>query len=283
MLTTWCLCSPNATINLSFFHMFMFFYAHVLDSDRQSDSYAPFWRGFTYNIETLGIAGYNYHDDVIKWKHFPRYWPFVRGIQQSPVNSPHKGQWRGALMFSSWGWWFETQSRSLWRRCNDVGFTRQRGKGGGVSLFISDDMYILQEIRLVKVHIEFIFIKIDTNCHTYFIRLVSFGNAMYSILDNVAPKRLYMRGDYNLNLLKHEIHHPTENFLYIMHANYPIHLINRFSRITRESSTLRYYQIITMSMRMEYWKIAIMEHYTIFHLLNLKAEKSTTDRYKLFE
>ena len=36
------------------------------------------------------------HDDVIKWKHFPRYWPFVR----SPVNSPHKGQWHGALMFS---------------------------------------------------------------------------------------------------------------------------------------------------------------------------------------
>ena len=34
------------------------------------------------------------HDDVIKWKHFPRYWPFV------PVNSPHKGQWRGALMFT---------------------------------------------------------------------------------------------------------------------------------------------------------------------------------------
>ena len=39
-------------------------------------------------------------DDVIKWKHFPRYWPFVRGIQRSPVNSPHKGQWRRALMFS---------------------------------------------------------------------------------------------------------------------------------------------------------------------------------------
>ena len=38
------------------------------------------------------------HDDVIKWKHFPRYWPFVRGIHRSPVNSPHKGQWCGALM-----------------------------------------------------------------------------------------------------------------------------------------------------------------------------------------
>ena len=40
------------------------------------------------------------HDDVIKWKHFPRYWPFVRGNHRPPVNSPHKGQWRGTLMFS---------------------------------------------------------------------------------------------------------------------------------------------------------------------------------------
>ena len=47
----------------------------------------------------LGLRWSN-HDDVIKWKHFPRYWPFVRGIHRSPGNSPHKGQWRGALMFS---------------------------------------------------------------------------------------------------------------------------------------------------------------------------------------
>ena len=40
------------------------------------------------------------HDDVIKWKHFPRNWPFVREIHRSPVNFPHNGQWRGALMFS---------------------------------------------------------------------------------------------------------------------------------------------------------------------------------------
>ena len=43
---------------------------------------------------------YHTHDDVIKWKHFPRYWPFARGIHRSPVNSPYKGQWRGALLFS---------------------------------------------------------------------------------------------------------------------------------------------------------------------------------------
>ena len=41
-----------------------------------------------------------FHDDVIKLKHFPRYWHFVRGIHRSLVNCLHKGQWRGALMFS---------------------------------------------------------------------------------------------------------------------------------------------------------------------------------------
>ena len=40
------------------------------------------------------------HDDVIKWKHFPRNWPFMREILRSPVNSPHKGQCHGALRFS---------------------------------------------------------------------------------------------------------------------------------------------------------------------------------------
>ena len=40
------------------------------------------------------------HDDVIKWKHFPCYWPFVRGIHWSPFNSPHRGQRCGALMLT---------------------------------------------------------------------------------------------------------------------------------------------------------------------------------------
>ena len=39
------------------------------------------------------------HDDVIKWKKNPRYWPFVRGIHRSPVNSPLKGQWRSFSVF----------------------------------------------------------------------------------------------------------------------------------------------------------------------------------------
>ena len=54
------------------------------------------WNCYDHHIAILlGI-----HDDVIKWKHFPRHWHFGQGIHRSPVNSPHKGQWRGTLMFS---------------------------------------------------------------------------------------------------------------------------------------------------------------------------------------
>ena len=53
-----------------------------------------------FETMTAGRISYWRHDDVIKWKHFPRYWPFVREIHWSPVNSQHKGQWCRTLMFS---------------------------------------------------------------------------------------------------------------------------------------------------------------------------------------
>ena len=33
------------------------------------------------------------HDDVIKWKHFLRYWPLVRGIHRSPVGQLENDAW----------------------------------------------------------------------------------------------------------------------------------------------------------------------------------------------
>ena len=60
----------------------------------------PFFQCKCRNIMMPLWAMWPNYDDVIKWKHFPRYWPFVRGIHRSPVNSQHNGQWRGSLMFS---------------------------------------------------------------------------------------------------------------------------------------------------------------------------------------
>ena len=65
-----------------------------------------FYSGYEYLVDSCELCTrlcqgwFTGHDDVIKWNHFPRYWTFVRGIHRSPVNSPHKGQWRGASVFS---------------------------------------------------------------------------------------------------------------------------------------------------------------------------------------
>ena len=59
---------------------------------------------YTWSVVALwccvAVSFMLYHDDVIKWKPFPCYWPYVQGIHRLPVNSPHKGQWSRALMFS---------------------------------------------------------------------------------------------------------------------------------------------------------------------------------------
>ena len=78
-----------------------------------------------YEIGRFSYSVHNLHNDVIKWKHFPPYWPFVRGIHQSQVNSPHKGQWRRALTFSlicAWinGWVNNCEAGDL--RWNHVHF-----------------------------------------------------------------------------------------------------------------------------------------------------------------
>ena len=70
-----------------------------------------------------------FHDDVTKWIHFTRYWPFVKGIHRSPVDSPPEGQSGGTLMIfylrlnkrlskQSRYRWLEPPWRSLWRLCN---------------------------------------------------------------------------------------------------------------------------------------------------------------------
>ena len=68
------------------------------------------------------------HDDVIKWKYFPRYWPFVWGIHRSPVNSPHTKASGVELRCFLWsapetnGWINTRDAGDLRRRCahNDV-------------------------------------------------------------------------------------------------------------------------------------------------------------------
>ena len=72
---------------------------HIYASPCLSGSYHEYeshwWVTFITNRKKISGSmnikiNNQYHYDVIKWKHFPRYWTFVRGIHQSQLDSPHK-------------------------------------------------------------------------------------------------------------------------------------------------------------------------------------------------
>ena len=87
------------------------------------------------------------HDDVIKWKSFPRYWTFVRGIHRSPVNSPHKGQWRGTLNFSFICSWIKG-----WVNNGDAGDLRHHGAHYDVTVMIGEtDVNVLMKIDYEQI------------------------------------------------------------------------------------------------------------------------------------
>ena len=110
----------------------------VVRDDKALFVHLSVWNIFAFaKLSVTWVESFICHDDVIKKKHFPRYWPFVWGIHRSPVNSPHKGQWAELWCFlwsapikrlskHSRGWWFETLSRPLWRHFNVWHVSSQR-------------------------------------------------------------------------------------------------------------------------------------------------------------
>ena len=109
------------------------------------------------------------HDDVIKYKHFPLYWPFVRGIHRSPVNSPHKGQWRGALIFSLIGGWMND-----WVNNREAGDLRRYRAHYDVSVMVGPDQngcHLTDDIAWMKI-ISTIWYSVGDMFKTIFLRNV---------------------------------------------------------------------------------------------------------------
>ena len=96
-----------------------------------------------------------HHDDVGNLKHFPHNRPFVRGIHRSPVDSPHKGQWCGALMFyliCAWTndganspQWYEMPLCSLWLHCTFYTWTQDQMTVVNLNFFPKSQILEFQE------------------------------------------------------------------------------------------------------------------------------------------
>ena len=92
----------NTFVSFLRFHFVSFYKFRVtlLYFENTQVKHMPFVSTAPIKIHGIRSQPIGHSHDVIKSKNFPRYWPFVRGIHRSPVNSPHRGQWGGALIFS---------------------------------------------------------------------------------------------------------------------------------------------------------------------------------------
>ena len=105
-------------------------------------------------IQTLLVAINN--DDVIKWKHFPR---FVREIHRWPltkVSAFFDLRLNKRLSKLSRRRWFETPSRSFWHPCNDI---RQQSRQQIVTLRASSSLSfywllgrLLHRFKILIIH-----------------------------------------------------------------------------------------------------------------------------------
>ena len=115
--------------------------------------------------------------------------------------------------------------------------------------------------------------------------VVEFSNTMHYILVKLGWHQCYIMGDFNIDL-KHEKHPPTEQFLDMMYANAFIPLINRPTRITKETSTLidniftNNYDI-KVSLYSGISQTDISDHHIVFHLPESDIINSQKNEYNL--
>ena len=137
---------------------------------------------------------------------------------------------------------------------NSLHLCRNGKKGGGVSLYVHEslDCYQRLDMTVINESMECLFVEINAKKLGMNEKVIVgviyrppnsdigvFNNLFSNVLELIKDNNVcYCMGDYNINLLKNEIHKETGQFLDMMYANSFVPLINRPTRITEFSSTI---------------------------------------------
>ena len=124
------------------------------------------------------------------WRHqmetFPRYWSFVRGIHRSSVNSPHKGQWRGALVLYLIFAWI-----NAWVNNREAGDLRRHRTHYDVTVIMKkrvDFLYIkLCSHYLLSIYLSFLSttrVNDDNDCIIYDLTTTEMEHIYFYTLNN---------------------------------------------------------------------------------------------------
>ena len=102
-------------------------------------------------------------------------------------------------------------------------------------------------LGIVDDCIEFVFARVHVDSQAYIVGVVycppnsnvmDFNSSMHDVLEKVTQYPYYIMDDFNLDLLKHDKHLPTEKILDVMYANSFIPTINRPTRVTKYTCTI---------------------------------------------
>lgn len=173
---------------------------------------------------------------------------------------------------------------------------RKYKSGGGVGLYIKDEIALSYKVRPdleIDSISDSLFIQtINKNTKSMIIGVIykppdidvtKFTENLDKTLTIILKERrpCYLLGDFNINLLKHNSHSPTNNFLNTLLAHGFFPLINKPTRITTDSITL-IDNILTnvhdLQMNSGIWVVDISDHLPVFTILPKRNKTSMTKK-----
>ena len=105
---------------------------------------------------------------------------------------------------------------------------------------------VLQELTTTEYHIECFVVKIMYTGNAFIVgtvyrpptcNIIDFNDILSNILEQIVHHSCFIKGDYLLDLMKHDKHPPTEIFFDVMYASYFIPVINRPTSVTMNTCT----------------------------------------------
>ena len=175
---------------------------------------------------------------------------------------------------------------------------RQNKRGGGVGVFVKNNQRFKEraDLSIFDDNMESVFIEIDKSCCGFNKDVIigviyrppnkdvkSVNELMTTIIDKVNKEKkiCYFMGDYNIDLLKHESHPQTSEFLDIMYSNNFIPVITRPTIKKDKSGTsidnIFTYNLVEINHSIRgLFRTEISDHLPIFMIHKRIKEKENT-------
>ena len=197
--------------------------------------------------------------------------------------------------------WLTENNRDLFELdgYHHINSVRPARQGGGVSLFVAAyyDFIEIPELNHMDPDIESLFIQVSLDGIETLIGIIYrppntnldiFQDTFASMMEYITRKNIpcYICGDYNLDLAKYATHVGTTDFIDFMFSNSFVPLINKPTRVTKETATI-IDNIFTNNIHNSdqlfqgILETDISDHLPIFHIWNRPDVNKRDEIYKL--